>query len=468
MGSVREPLDRALRAFWQDHAREELARWRSDPDASPAGVRTRRHAALSGPAVRDAFLESVERGLLPSPEREAVAAWLHHAIGAPARMAAREERARWLAEAVPHDSDWHALGVLLTRIEREPRVRERRALARSVLPPLTAGLAIGARRRERLEAVAERAAWLEPFLPSAEAPPPAPPLAAGEDAWHELLARLAHAAGGPAESWEDILHLLRAPRLDDAVPAPRRWRRVADGLGPLRPPLAARARAEPGSGASHGLLVLHAGSDVRLHGGRERGVFSEREACLAMGRAFAAVTTHPATPEAIARPRQGAVGWHIGALLAHRVADPAFVGSSLGLDGRPQRAVSELALGLELAESRAHAAWGRVQDHIEDRDFAERARAALVSALGVDVPEPVAALTLATHRPARGRAIAMAPRLYVAMRERFDVDWWRNPRAEEKLRSATASGDAGTVEDLLEDLPPPPEDSGSRLAELLG
>lgn len=468
MGSVREPVDRALRAWWQDHAREELARWRADSDASPSEGRARRHAALAGPAVRDAFLESVERGALVGAERAAVAAWLHRAIEAPARMAAQDERAGWLAASVPHDSDWHPLATLLSRIEREPRVRERRALARSVAARLAEGLALVARRSERLEAIADRAAWLSPFLPAPDEVSEPAPLAATHDAWHELLERLAHAAETPTESWEDILFLLRAHRLDDAVPARRRWRRIAEGLGPLRPPLAAHARAEPGAGGGHGLLVVRAGVDVRVHGGRERGVFSEREACLAMGRAFAAVTTHPATPEAIARPRAGVVGWTLGGLLAHRLVEPSFVASSLGLDGRPRRAATEVALGIELAEARVHAAWSRVHVHAGDRDFPERARSALVEALGVDVPEPLAVLTLLTHRPDRGAALTMAPRLFVAMRERFDADWWRNPRAAEKLRSATAPGDAGTVKDLLEGLPALPEDGASRIVELLG
>ncbi|MFK7986995.1 MAG: hypothetical protein AB8I08_13300 [Sandaracinaceae bacterium] len=468
MASVREPLDRALRGWWRDHAREELARWRGDADASSVAVRTRRHAALAGPGVRDAFLESHERGLLPASEIHALADWLRRAMTAPARLAARRDRLAWSRAAVPHDSDWHSLETLMTRIEREPRVRERRALSRSVSASMAEGLTLWARRRERLEESAEKAAWLTPFLPLPEAPTEAPSLASTNDAWHELRERLAHAANTTVESWEDVLFVLRAPRLDDAVPARRRWRRIAEGLGPLRPPLAEHARAEPEASLGHGLLVVRERVDVRVHSGRERGVFSEREACLAMGRAFAAVTTHPATPESLARPRQGAVGWLIGALLAHRLAEPSFVDKSLGLEGRPRRAVAELALGIELAEARVHAAWRSVEGHVGDRDFPERARAALVHALGVDVTEAAAALTLKTHRPERGRALSLAPRVYVSLREQVDEDWWRNPRAEEVLRSATAHGDAGTVAGLLDGLPPIPDDAGPRIAELLG
>ena len=81
--------------------------------------------------------------------------------------------------------------------------------------------ALRARRdgRARIEEMAEEARWLgtESPHPDERATPEdtAEAILAGtDDAWSELLERLTHAASTRAEHYSDLLHALRAPRLE--------------------------------------------------------------------------------------------------------------------------------------------------------------------------------------------------------------------------------------------------------------
>ena len=91
----------------------------------------------------------------------------------------------------------------------------------------------------------------------------------------------------------------------------------------------------------------------------------------------------------------------------------------------------------------------------------------MVRALSVEVPEALAARVALGGSPARARALRVAGPLHVAMRERFDEDWWRNPRSEEALRVATRLGAARPVASLVEELGADPDALGARVRELL-
>ena len=62
-------------------------------------------------------------------------------------------------------------------------------------------------------------------------------------------------------------------------------------------------------------------------------------------------------------------------------------------------------------------------------------------------------------------ARASAPRLYVTLRERFDVDFWRNPAVEEPVRAGASR--AQSLEAWLTELEVREIDLSDRYGELL-
>ncbi|HJL18515.1 MAG TPA: hypothetical protein RMH99_22840 [Sandaracinaceae bacterium LLY-WYZ-13_1] len=528
MASPRDRLCDAIDAWLRDDARETVARWRGDPDADDRAAVARRHERLVGPAARELFEEASDRGELRGDERVAVAAWLRARHEAPGRARAAARVAAILARPVAHDSDFHAPGALVARMLTEPHAGRRRAAARDLGPwlarlerALRDGLA------DVLEA-REGARWLRDVPPrpddlGPEAPGGAPPAGTGDDreevrapgdaadapgddpgplvhrptaserralggaardpraatddAWAELLERLAHAAGTDLAHWADLAHALRAPALDDRFDPARRGRRLAAHLAPLglQQPLSARARAEPAATdpltLRASVVALDVPRDVRVRGGLELGLMAERQSALGVGRALAIALTAPALSPLLSRPGAGTVGRAFGGLWAHLHADPIFVERALGLRGADARAVRELALAQELFTLRTEAARAALAASVDDAGFADVARESLREAWHLE-PDPAMARALALpverHPGAAVRAARWIPALHVALRERFDEDWWRNPRTAELLRAACARGPTLTVEAWAEELGADGGALADRVDELLG
>jgi hypothetical protein len=165
----------------------------------------------------------------------------------------------------------------------------------------------------------------------------------------------------------------------------------------------------------------------------ELGIASELALARAIGRALAGCSVAPALPSVLRRAWPGSVGRGIGEQLALLHADAGFV--------RRARAL-------------------------------EAAGVALARALGVDDPTMPDALadpgTLAPEeRAADLRAVLLAPALSLALRDRFDEDWYRNPRAAEPLCAASARGGALSIEGWAEELGASADRTPARLAELV-
>jgi hypothetical protein len=94
---------------------------------------------------------------------------------------------------------------------------------------------------------------------------------------------------------------------------------------------------------------------------------------------------------------------------------------------------------------------------------------ALGRALCCELPESIAGLLGANRM--RARALAQEAlsglALHVALRERFDVDWFRNPRSEELLRAACTSGNRQTPQDVCAELATPLLAAAERGIELV-
>jgi hypothetical protein len=471
MGSPRDALITALERFHEDDARERIARARGDEDADPREAVLARHAALRGPAARERFEEARERGLFEGEELAPAASARRDAYAAVGEARAEARLREVLARRVPHDSDHHAPIALFTRLLAEPHPGRRRAMARS----LEGAPALHAAQRSGLADVEESlegARWLPP-APIAKSGEAREVLRATKDLWTEALARLAHSSKAELETWSDLFFALRRPELGDPRAASRRWRRIAAELAPLgvAEALNKRARVERATRAALGsevvsLLAPSLPHEVRvLPATIELGVASERDARIALGRAAALAWTHPALSP-LARRQEGSVGPALGALFAHLCAEPR-APIAEGLSTGEARAVRELASALELFELRTAAASALAQEE-GHASFAEAARELIIEAWGVDVAPAIAAsVALRPGHPERLRALRLAPPLFVALRDQYDEDWWRNPRAAAPLRAACERGAALSIEAWAEELRARTTELASRLAERL-
>lgn len=473
---MRSPTDRLLEALeaWQrERAAEQVARWRDDPAALDEARVAARHARLRGPRARELFEDAVERGLLEGDDRAAVARALREAQVAPARAEGTARVRAALDAPVPYDSDFHRGATLLARLAVHPDPRARRAMARALGATFEAVVAALEERRARVEEASEAAAWLpDEALDRAEVDPDAA-LAATDDAWREAIARVAHAARvGELEHFADLFFALRAPRWDDLVPRASRPRRLAGpvaelGLGDVL----GRVRLEPARERLRAaVLVVAPSRDVRVSPGVELGLAAERDLAAALARAAAHLLAHPGLPALLRRPGPESVARTLGALHAHLFADPVFADRAYaGLSPRERRAARELALALELFELRTAAASCHARAHLGRRDFPDRARDALVRAWTADAPASLAcALAGDDDAMLRLRAARLAPVVAVALRERHDEDFFRNPRTAEPLRHAAARGARLSAEAWAEELGASPAALGPRMTELLG
>lgn len=266
-------------------------------------------------------------------------------------------------------------------------------------------------------------------------------LAATDDAWRDLLDYAARRAGGPRPAPEgdlsraDLLHLTSAPALDGLFrPAAldEAVRSAAADLGlaldAVRVDEADRAGAWPGTRA-RGHRVLH----------RAWGGLPDWPALLdGLGQALAAAPHPP-------HRRDATFGPALGGLLAGLCHEPAWLKARLGLSSAETPEVLR-ALGLRrLLHLRCAAAALRVATEVErglsGRAWREAHREALSSALlaawdGVRAARDAEAAPLA----AVVRGFAEGERLRDGLRERFDEDWWRNPRTREHLAGLLAAG----------------------------
>lgn len=322
--------------------------------------------------------------------------------------------------------------------EREPE--RRRALGRAVAE---ASLAASPPREAAAEARAAARASLG-LTPAWEDVVQADELlAVSEGAYRDLLGWFARQDGHelPPRGGLDragLLHLL-AFRDHDGLfrPAPLSPAVLEgfDGLGVdvrrVRLDGAARAGKWAGAHAFEGRVSLR----------RQGGLADWLDLPDAAGRAAAAATSRPST-------RDPALPATVGALGAWLLLEPRFLESATGQDRRRARdVIRRLALRL-LFQLRARAGALRVAVEVErgtaGRAWHEAHRDALSRATLAGWPDGLAARDADAGRLRESLAgAAWAAAIRRDLTERFDADYWRNPRTGEALAGRLAAGSPG-------------------------
>ena len=279
-------------------------------------------------------------------------------------------------------------------------------------------------------------------------------LAATDDATHEALARSQHALGTGATraSVPDRLaafaRTLRASALDALFSPERRMLRLGRALAPLGADatVASRLRVETSTELrAHGRLrLLSPPTRVVLGVAQpELGLASELAAIELFGRGMAYARCSPALGEEHRAVPDAHVPGLVGALLVMVLGEPLFLSRVLGLEARAAAAAAAVATYLGLVRARLDGA--RAQVRLGGVDVGgEEAHALVRRCLALPSELPLGML-LASASPSPelalyARSRALAPAVFLALRERFDEDFYRNPRAGEVLGGAMARG----------------------------
>ena len=387
--------------------------------------------------------------------------------------AAHVARARFDRATAPHRQRVRELRDDLVRFASEPVPAE--VAASRLLDPLQhdaarRALEDTARRAARGALEAQRAGtarageWLR-AVGAGEHPDGGPSV----DERRALATRLLDATDDATRSLADRYRIDRASRWIPALHTERslfrperRFQRIAadiEALG-LRPALAARVhthRAMPA--AFRPRIALRRAHDIQLAGPGIDGVPGELFAAEGLGRALALalVTDRPAP---LRRPVAGSVSRAFGALLMQVATDPIAL-RRRGLTRSEAEGAHRVAIVVQLLVARLCAA-----GTLEATTVAERAR--LVGrALGADT-EPGSGFVLASSVwGPRFRGAVSGLALFGALRDHYDEDWFRNPRAAEALRNAAGPGGSMSIETFLGELSVAPDVAIGRLGELL-
>jgi hypothetical protein len=322
--------------------------------------------------------------------------------------------------------------------ERDPE--RRRALGRAIAE---AAGACSAPREAAAEARARVRASLGLTPPWDDVVGADDVLAASEGGYRDVLSWLAQRDGVELPPRGDLdrtglLHLLAFRDLDGLFrPAPLSQVVLEgfDGLGidvrRVRLDGGARAAKWPGAHAFEGRLSLR----------RQGGAADWLDLLAAAGRAAAAATSRPST-------RDPALPATVGALGALLLLEPRFLERAAGVDRkRGKDVIRRLSLRL-LFQLRARAAALRVAAEVErgtsGRAWREAHREAMSRAALASWPDGLAArdADLEGHRSALAGA-AWAAQIQGDLRNRFDEDYWRNPRTAEALAGRLAAGSPG-------------------------
>jgi len=287
-----------------------------------------------------------------------------------------------------------------------------------------------------------------------------------------------------------LLAALRRPELDVFVSSKTRWRRFGEALLPFgyEAVLDRVVRVDAPHRApfpAPRLVVRTVGRDAKLLPPRlDHGVLGEVLAMEVAGRAVALSLGSPGLPPALARPAVATVARGYGQLFAQLACEPA-TWRARAIEPRHADTLARHAALVTLVLSRVLAV-GTLVRGLHDTsaagsglllvdvaptltvDVDERVTELVERALGVPLSTRLARALVwsPASSGARFRALVGAFAAWGALRDRFDEDWYRNPRAEQTLRAAFERGGRLSIEAWCAELGATEEHALARAHEL--
>jgi len=333
------------------------------------------------------------------------------------------------------------------------------------------GHAIGERERERREAVAEGDAAADRVLSRGPSREPESLdvlawLAATDDAVHEALARTCHALGfaatrgSGADRLAAVPRALRSSALDALFAPTGRVDRLARLLSPMGTDamVAGRLRLEVSNDATARSELVLVDPPTRVIVGLpalELGLATELVTLEALGRGLAHALGSPALGSEHRVLPTAEVPPMVGALFALLPTDARYIRRALGLDSRAEAAVRPAATYVSLCRTRLELARWLARGERLAPD-GETAHALASRAIGSPSEVPIGALLMSTETTPslalNAHSAAVAPSVFLAMRERHDEDFFRNPRARDTIAGASARGARLTRAEWLAEL----------------
>lgn len=271
---------------------------------------------------------------------------------------------------------------------------------------------------------------------------------------------------------------LRAFALDGLARPDRRFFRLATGARKLGFERDMNARMH-GENAP-GLLVpqpvsfaLTAPRDVRvLQPDLEYGVLSDLSVAEGLGAGLALALMSPSLSPVLSRPRGASVSAAMGGLFVQLRADAEYLRRVDGFERDAAEKAARLAALWLLLRARLAAAltltWRGAARSKEER--VQQLKAAGERAVGYELPVGMLALTLLAEDTSERQFVGLhwGFELHTLLRERFDQDFYLNPRLSEVLRGAAARGANLDAPGMAAELGAKGSQAVTRLVELLG
>lgn len=446
-----EALDRAIEAYHYDRALRALGR---DTDAGPSA----RHAAGRGVDAESWLLSVGARDALGElRDRPSSLGSLHRAVSEHRSRIAFRRRVRPCAQAMAR--------VLSGQVRvGEDVVGFPSALSRVALGPDSELLGLVRGIDAALEEVVRAYERLADAPPDEQLSAPAPEsileratafLEATDDLAEEVEAYMLLRE----RSWFGMLRAFATNEAGSPFHPDGRWRRVAErvsGLGFARE-LQGRVRVERAQSwdPRPSLSVLRAPLDLRiLPSSLELGLPSEVFALEALGRALSHALITPALPAALRRPAYDVAALGVGSLFAQILSEARPLAQ---LDRAYRERANRTAGALWIVYGRWLAASALASPFLIGGDAGgagvSRARDRISELFGVDAGRawPLIA-SLQGDTPYRFDAYLLGLEAWTSLRESYNEDWYRNPRASEAIRALSSRGAAGTPAELRAEL----------------
>ncbi|MET0385978.1 MAG: hypothetical protein ABW321_08475 [Polyangiales bacterium] len=298
-----------------------------------------------------------------------------------------------------------------------------------------------------------------------------------DDAARELFGWLVkRVAGHPRGTLGDLVTAIRAESLDGLAPPSRRFLRLAAGARRLgfERDMTARMHGETGHVAllpfSSCVAVAVPDNVHVVQSERDMGLLSDLAVAQGLGEALGLALTSPALGSPLRRPLGESVSSAFGGLFLQLRADAGYLRAVDGFERDTAAPAARHAAFWLLLRSRLSAALLCAAERPARSTQAQvtQLMAAAERALGWELPRGLAALTLLSQLAQPFEAITRGCELHAALRERYDVDYYMNPRVEEVLRGAAVRGNSLTAEGFASELGSDPARALPRLIELLG